>query len=102
MSEMETAEMESIESADLSRVVGGEGYNWGDVVRGGGGALLGALTGGPVGAVVGFGAGFMSRNVSNLGDAVNDLQRERQRAQQLEQQRQQLINRPQQPQPPRR
>jgi len=66
------SEFQTIESAELNQVVGGaegDGYTWGDAVRGGAGALLGGLTGGPVGAVVGFGAGFMSRNVGNLGNA---------------------------------
>jgi len=92
------SEMQTIESEELNKVVGGaDGYTWGDWVRGGAGALLGGLTGGPVGAVVGFGAGFMSRNVTELGNQVDRLNQERQRGQQLDQQRQQMQQQQQRP-----
>ena len=96
--------LETIELQALGNVVGGagdgDGYNAGDGVRGGFGALIGGLTGGPIGAVVGGGAGFMSRKVGQLADGVQDLWNENQRAKQLEAQRQQMLQRrQQQPQP---
>jgi hypothetical protein len=86
----------------LSAVNGGgdDGYNSGDLVRGGAGGLFGLLTGGPIGGVVGAGAGFMSRKVGQLADGVQDLMRERQRGQELEAKRQELLRRQGQNPPP--
>lgn len=97
MSNNEMSNLETIETAELTAVNGGDGYTWGDFTRGLGGAGLGALGGGPIGAVVGFGSGFMSRKIGQLGDAVDDLSRESQRGAQLEQQRQQMLQRQAQP-----
>jgi hypothetical protein len=83
------SKMNTIDLNTLATVTGGagpqdKGYNAGDLVRGGAGALLGGLTGGPLGAVVGGGGGFMSRKVGELADGVTDLMRERDRGKQLD------------------
>ena len=100
--ETETTTPAAIAPEALSGVSGGgdDGYNSGDVVRGGAGGLFGLLTGGPIGGVVGAGAGFMSRKVGQLADGVQDLMRERQRGQELEAKRQELLRRQGQNPPP--
>jgi hypothetical protein len=100
--ETQTTTPAAIAPEALSGVHGGadDGYNSGDLVRGGAGGLFGLITGGPIGGVVGAGAGFMSRKIGQLADGVQDIMRERQRGQELEAKRQELLRRQGQNPPP--
>jgi len=86
--------LQRIEDGDLERVIGGDGYNAGDVANGVLGTGL-ALLGGAAApaAVVAGGTAFAARQIGNLTTELGNLSNAQERSRQLDQQREAMIRR---------